>query len=104
MSPNCGPSSGGRISSTLVTRGRSLRLSINRITNPPMMNAMATGTGANKYFLMVLMNMTPSTAAGRNASTTFSVKRCDLASRGSVETTVHKRARYSQHTARMAAN
>jgi len=32
-----------------------------------MMNAIATGTGANKYFLMVLMKMTPSTAAGKNA-------------------------------------
>ncbi len=69
-----------------------------------MMKASATGTGANKYFLMVLMKMTPSTAAGRNASTRFNVKRCDFRSRGRVATTVQSRCLYSQHTARMAAN
>ena len=43
------------------------------------MNAVATGTGANKYFLIVLMKMTPRMAAGRNASTRFKVKQLRLA-------------------------
>ncbi len=43
------------------------------------MNAVATGTGANKYFLIVPMNMTPKTAAGKNASSRFQVKSCDPA-------------------------
>ena len=49
---------------------------------PPTMNAVATGTGANKYFLIVPMNMTPRMAAGRKASTRFRVKSCALRSRG----------------------
>src|ERR1700675_4801724 len=81
--------SAGLTASTLSMRAVRLRLSIQRMRIPPTMNAVATGTGANRYFLMVFMNITPITAAGRNASTRFSVKRCDFASPGSVGTTLH---------------
>jgi hypothetical protein len=48
------------------------RFSTHRITRPPAMKAIATGTGANSTALMLLLKMKPSIAAGTKATTRFS--------------------------------
>ncbi len=98
--------SGQRIASTSSMRtvdgDTRCRRSAHRMTSAPATNASATGTGANRWRLMSFANSRPSTAAGRNATTRFSTKRCAARSRASPASAVASRTRYSQHTARIA--
>jgi hypothetical protein len=78
------------------------RRSTHRMTKPPAMNAIATGRGANSTALIARLNSRPRMAAGRKAIARLMAKRCACRSRGSPAITRARRARYSQHTARMA--
>ena len=66
------------------------------------MKAIATGTGWNRWRLIADPNARPSTAAGRNAIARFRTKRRESPELPSVTATFASRARYSQHTARIA--
>ncbi len=78
------------------------RRSTQRMTKAPMTNAQATGTGAKRCALIALPSARPTTAAGRNATTRLTAKRCARGSDASPRSTAASLARYSQHTARIA--
>jgi hypothetical protein len=81
------------IACVLSTRATRLPRSTSRMTMPPAMNAMATGTGPNSCALMKPPNSRPSTAAGRNATSRL---------RQSCRSTLKNRVRYSHTTASIA--
>src|SRR5512134_2518317 len=70
--------------------------------SPPTTSAVATGTGKNSIVSITFLNNTPAIAAGRNAISTLSTRRCSAASCVSPRSICQRRARYSQHTARIA--
>ena len=69
---------------------------------PPTTKASATGTGANSTALIWRPKITPSTAAGRNAISTLTAKRCAARSLSRPPVTRAMRSRNSQITASMA--
>ena len=66
------------------------------------MNAIATGTGLNNAALIALLNASPSTAAGRNATIRLTTNARAFGSDPSPSSTPVKRARYSHRIASIA--
>src|SRR2546425_1697373 len=83
-------------------RGAGRQRSIARMGTPPTINAGIPTGGVNRCAVIQWCVSSPTSAAGRNATSSARTRRRDSAAARPSFTTRHNRSRYSQTTARMA--
>src|SRR5438445_4744654 len=83
-------------------RGAGRQRSIARMATPPAISAAITTEGVNRCAVIQWCVSSPTSAAGRNATSSARTSRRDSAPARPSFTTRHNRSRYSQTTARMA--